>query len=349
MTTRALALQALAKTLTAIDSAQRAGVTAPQEISKMVTALAKSYGGDVTTAKLVLFAKGLIGPADITVTGALTAQQSRSFITTVFKNEFLKNVTTDAMGKLKKEGNVLGVPSRALRSVAEGQEPDDDDLAEVANTGYVLDAQAWQLFSNIGFSLLIDNQDNPELPSIIENGFMTQISGEMVDLAWNGTGVVGDGKFLALNEGWLKKLDAAATAGDSQRCDVTPVTTGWYATLGAMFGMVPAKWKSQCVAMMNTNDADRYAHERGEDAVRSDDGRSRQYNGYNILPCEYMPEGHIVVGPSKFLVFGLAKDVTRARQPHARKRVIELTFDGYCDFDVAVPEAFVHGAPPAGP
>lgn len=345
-----MSLTALIKALNAIDAAMAGGAPlAVTDISKLAAGLAKSYGGNLTVARMVMFAKGLIGPTDLTVTGQLTAQQSRTFLTTIFKNDFLKNVTTDSMGKLKKEGNVLGVPSRSLRNVPEGSEPEEGDKSDVTNTGYVLDAKGWQLFSDIGFSTLIDNQDNPELPNIIENAFTTQISGELVDLAWNGTGNVADGKFLALNIGWLKLLLDYAAEGRAQVADITPVTTGWYKTLGALFDKVPTKWKSQCVAMMNTNDADLYAHERGEDAVRNDNDKSRQYIGYNILPCDYIARGHIIVGPPKFLIFGVAKDVNRTRQPHARKRVIELTFDGYADMAVAVPEAFVVGKPPAGP
>ncbi|MBX9634565.1 MAG: hypothetical protein K2X44_06255 [Magnetospirillum sp.] len=344
------ALAPLFKALDAVNAAAASGGTiAAADLSKLAQGLAKAYDGDLTVAKMVLFAKGLIGPTDITVTGQLTAQQSRTFLTNIFKTEFLKNVTTDAMGKLKKEGNVLGVPSRSMRRVPEGQEPTDDQKVGVDNLGYTLDAQAQQLFSDIKYSLLIDNQDNPELPSIIENAFTTQISGELVDLAWNGHGDLGADQFLGLNVGWIKLLTEYAAAARCQVVNVTPVSTGWYATIGALFDKVPTKFKSQAVAMMNTSDADLYAHERGEDAVRSDKDKSRQYIGYDILPCEFIPRNHIVVGPPKFLVFGMAKDVTRTREPHARKRVIQLTFDCSNDFAVAVPEAFVMGVPPVGP
>lgn len=347
-------LALLIKALNDADAAARAvasGITEGVNVPGVISALTKAYGGDTQVARLVAYAKGLIGPADIAVGGRLLPEQAGKLISLVFGNDFLASITNTKMQRLEYEGQVVDVPRRSLCRVPQGKEPDDDDKSDVNEFGYTLKAESAQLFVDLTNDFLLNNQDNPNLPSDLEAMFVTRISGELVDLAWNGTGNAADGAFLKLNKGFIALLAESIAAGGDGAAKAANVnlSESWYDNIEGLWALVPDQIKDQAVIHMNPTNADQYAFQRGRDTVRSDDQASRQVIGKKIKPVVGMPLNHVVITPPKNLIVGICQDVTRSRSYHTRKRCVEMTFDMSVDFEIAAKQFVVLGRPPAGP
>jgi hypothetical protein len=313
--------------------------------------LADAYGS-ADVAKLVLFAKGLIGPEAIRAGNVLTPQQSKKIISLIFDSDFLKKITTQKMTRLKFEGTVLDIPSRSMRRRAQGSEPGDNDKVDLNNFNYTLTAEDMQLFADLTKDFLRNNADNPGLAGEVEAMLAKRLRGELVDLAFNGEAsdyAGDDAAFLGLNEGWVKIAMDAKTAGDAKGGVIDPATDGWFTTLGNLWELVPDQVKSSAIIHMNTGDADKYAEERAvnDAAIRSDSERARKYLGYPIEPVSEMPKGSILITPQKNLVFGLNGEIERAREYNARKGVLEYTFDLSADYEIAVKQFVVIGHPAA--
>lgn len=349
-----MSVQALIKALSAADRAAEAvqqGITAGIDVPGVVAALAKAYNGDMGVAKLVAFSKGLIGPEAIAVGGRLTPTQASKLISLVFGNDFLKEITNTPMDSLQAEGQVVDIPRRSMTSVPQGQEPDDTDKSSVDEFGYTLEAKSAQLFIDLKNDFLLNNQRNPNLVQMLEDMFVTRISGELVDLAWNGTGNAADGKFLALNKGFIQIILDSITAGGDGAAKSANVnlTESWYDNIEGLWALVPDAVKAQCVIYMNPTNADQYAFQRGRAEVRSDDQASRQIIGKAIRPVVGMPYNHVVITPPKNLIVGICQDIKRSRSYHTRKRCVEMTFDLSMDFEIAAKQFVVLGKPPVGP
>lgn len=344
----------LIKALNDADAAARAvavGITAGVNIPGVIASLAKAYGGNLQTAQLVAFAKGLIGPADIAVGGRLIPEQAGKLISLVYGNDFLASITNTKMQRLEYEGQVVDIPRRSLRRVPQGKEPEDDEKSDVNEFGYALKAESAQLFADLTNDYLLNNQDNPNLTSDLETMFVTRISGELVDLAWNGTGNPADGDFLKLNKGFIKIITESHAAGGAGAAKVANLNLAesWYDNIEGLWTLVPDQIKDQAVIHMNPSNADGYAFQRGRDTVRSDEQASRQIIGKKIKPVVGMPENHVVITPPKNMIVGICQDVTRSRSYHSRKRCVEMTFDMSVDFEIAAKQFVVLGKPPAGP
>ncbi|MBC7954053.1 MAG: hypothetical protein H7Z12_19825 [Rhodospirillaceae bacterium] len=313
-----MTIRALVKALNDADAAALAvqnGITEGVNIPGVVAALAKAYGGNAQVAALVAFAKGLIGPGDIAVGGRLSPQQASKMISLVYGNDFLKEITTTKMQRLEYEGQVVDIPRRSLCRVDQGKEPEDDDKSSVDEFGYTLRAESAQLFVDLKNDFLLNNQDNPNLANELEGMFATRIQGELVDLAWNGTGNPASGKFLKLNKGFIQLLkDSIDAGGDgaAKTANINPAES-WYDNIEGLWELVPDEVKAQCVIYMNSTDADSYAFQRGRDTVRTDDQATRQIIGKAIRPVVGMPAKHVVITPPKNLIVGMCQDVTRSR------------------------------------
>jgi len=196
-----------------------------EELKALLKSLAQMHGPAL--GALVALAKGAIGPESIRPGGTLTANRAMDFISLVWNAPFFQRITTATMKNLKTQGAVLNIASRSLKRIAEGDEPEAGDKTSVTQYSYSLDALPVQLFMDLLYSFLIDNQDNPQLRTLLEGDFLTRFQGELIDLAFNGTADDASDGFLTLNKGWFKLAKDAALA-----TKVTiPVGSGVAATL----------------------------------------------------------------------------------------------------------------------
>ncbi len=296
--------------------------------------------------QLVMLAKGLIGPGDIRFNGAITPQRARTFISLVYAEDFLSKITREVMTTLQKEGAVIDIPQRSLRRVPQGQLPTDEQKTGIVNFNYKLVAQDQQLFVDVLFDYLRDNQDNPNLVTELEAAFATRIRGELTDLAFNGTGLDADGEFLKLNKGFLALAEAGCPAG--QKLAIDPDTNGWIDELGRMLLALPAIFHEGAKLVMNTLDAVEYALEVGRHVTGSSAIADQQVSALLAYPIEkvtVMPRRHVLLTPLKNMVIGVNTDITRSAEVRQRERCIWYTWDLSVDFELAAKQAVVYGRP----
>jgi hypothetical protein len=96
---------------------------------------------------------------------------------------------------------------------------------------------------------------------------------------------------------------------------------------------------------MNPDDADAYDIEIGKHVTGA--AIIANQGGHNFLRqpitvCRYMPQSTVVLyTPLKNLVMGINTVIRRDSQWHARRRVLEFTYDMAIDFEIAVKKAVV--------
>lgn len=301
-----------------------------------------------TGEELVLLAKGLITPADLSVGGVMPPKAATRLIQMVFKSDFLTKVTTEMTTALKQEVSALDMARRQMVRVPQGVDPDQDQFASAGNYGCVLTMLPVQLFPTITLDTLRNNKDNPAIMAMLETSFSDALSRDIVDLGFNGVSDTNDGanreeKFLNLNKGWVQ---IAREAPATQKVAIDPATDGWKASLQAITNAVDVRARRDSVYIMNEADADDYARELNlpiTGTALTADSPLRRFEGRPIEAVPDMPRGTVLFTPLKNLVHGIHVDVKQDRAYHQRKRALEFTFDMAVDYEIAVKEFAVLG------
>lgn len=304
-------------------------------------------GQPVRMEELVALAKSLIQPGDLTVGGALRPEIAAKIISLVFADPFLTKVKTIRMSRLTRDIDVMDIPGRQLKRIAEGAEPADADTVGATEHGRQLFALPVQLFPTITLSFLRDNADNPNLIKEVEASLNTALSGDLVDLAFNGVADDNSNGFLTLNKGWVQiAKDDAGTV----KVDIDPETDGWAGALDALLAACDERFRNNSVFVMSAKDFDLYATQVGFHVTGTPliaDSPLYRFKGVPIHTVQNMPSGHAFFTPLQNFAFGLHTQMERTKAFHARKRVLEYTFDMACDFEFAVAQAVVLGKPVA--
>jgi hypothetical protein len=293
-------------------------------------------------ASLILCAKGLIGPSDIRQGGAITPQRARAFISLVYDDGFLQKCTRETMTSLKKEGAVLDIPQRSLRRVAQGSLPADNEKTGVNNYNYILEAEDAQLFMDLTRDFFRDNADNPNLVSELEAIFATRVRGELVDLAFNGTGDPDDGAFLKLNKGFIQQAIDGVPNG--QKITIDPATNGWIEELGRVLLAMPEDFLDGAVLHMNTKDAIEYGLEVASHVTGTPQVAQASVSALLDFPVEKvkrMPRGTVLFVQQRNLVFGVNQDIQRTVEVKGRERCTWYTWDMSVDFQIAAKQGAV--------
>jgi len=299
----------------------------------------------VVGAQLYAVAKGLVSPEDVRVGGTLRPLAANAIISMVREDAFLSKVTTERMGKLKKDVDVYDVLARQLVRVAEGSEPTSGQMPDVSEFGCTLTALPVQLFPTLKLSTLQDNSDNPQFLQTVNGMFNTVFQNDLLDLGTNGTADdYAASAFLALNKGWLQiALDSANTP----KLAIDPATVGWIDTLAAIRAASDVRFRPESVFIMSPNDADAYnielgKHVTGAAIIANSNGQG--FLATPVIPNRYMPDGKVLYTPLKNLVFGMHTTITRTGAFHARRRAFEFTYDMSVDYEISVKQACVYAA-----
>ena len=298
---------------------------------------------------LIRFAKGEIDAGALASGGTLKPQQANRILSLVEKEPFLRDITRRRMQRLKADGYVIDIAQRSLRSVPEGQEPAEDDKTGITSFPYQLFAQPAELFADVTRSYIQDNLDNPQFLTELEAAFAKRIGDELVDLGFNGDTATPDThehyKFLKLNDGWLKIASASTL---TNKLTIDPETDGWVDTLANIVAKQDTRFVAGSSFVMNAVDAVRYdvevgKHVTGRAAIT--DSKANGLVGFDIKRSAHVPQNTVMFTPPKNLIYGVNKDVTRHKAWHARKRVIEYTWELLVDFEIAAKQAVVLATP----
>lgn len=298
--------------------------------------------------ELVALSKGLIGPGDLSNGGDLKPQEASRIISMIYADPFLSTITTERMSRLTKDVDVLDIMRRQLVRVAQGKEPVDDDLAEAVEHGCKLTATDAQLFATLKLDFLREHQNNPELINLVEAGFKTRLTNDLIDLAWNGiaddgTGATREEKFIRLNKGWCQVLREAPKA---PKVDIDPATDGWVTSLTAIMEAAHPKGERDAVFYMNRRDRDAYSFEVNRPVTGQATNVNKPWNsfvGKDIVAHEDIPRGTVIYTPPKNLVMGMSTMMRNDKAYHSRRRALEYSFDMAFDFEVAVKQFAVLG------
>lgn len=280
-------------------------------------------------------------PADFSIGGTLTPDQARAFFDLVIEqNDFLKVVTPIYGKKLTIPINAYTLGTRNLVRVAEGTEPTADQKAASSNAGKNMTLLPVQLFYDLPFQTIEDNQDNPKFENIIAAQIAKSFANDLLDLGTNGTADTG-AEFLALNTGWIALAKASATTNKVNTNTDTDIAASFKKMLAAM----PNQYKTpNCRFIIGPADRETFAALMGgKDSTASLllTGKGLSYLGYGIEVNPYQVVGTYLFCDPKDLVKGLNLDVKKYRELHGRKRCIEYTYDLAVDFEIARDAAVV--------
>ncbi len=290
---------------------------------------------------LIKFAKGLISPEDLAVSGVLKPQKATRLIDLIVDNSaFLKKVSVERMRRLKKEIDVYDIANKVLVRVAEGSEPTDSQKTGISNIGKTLDALSVQLFADVKKSTILDNQDNPTFIRDLDNKFAKKFANELTLLGFTGIGTDGS-DFDHLNEGWIHLAENSAnTKKITWDNDSTDGSTDNYVTrLEKLLSVVDDDVLDSVTILMSPRDYEGYVKEISTDNKAINvllNGDAKSFLGHPILPVRYFPSGKYMATPLENLVFGICGQIQRDRQYNARKRVVEYTFDIAVDYAIEV-------------
>ena len=291
---------------------------------------------------------GEFTPEMVNIGGVVRPEETDRFIDLVVKgNPILSRVTVDRARKLTKDVNVWELLRGVLQRVPQGTKP--DKFTSFKNVGKKLEMKDAQLFSHIPMDYLRDNQHRPGLESMVGSRLAETYGNDVTLLAFTGTADDFAGKaFDKLNKGWPQLLKDAS---DSHKVDVsdhtggTPAAVNWEGLFSAMVEQLPDVYKGdKTVFLMSRGDAELYQRQIGQMVGGLGHLLSKQnltYLGYEIVPLNEMPRGHVIFTPLPNLVYGVNTSMERYREYSGEERCIKYTFDSSFDFQVAVDDAAV--------
>lgn len=291
---------------------------------------------------------GEFSPELVNVGGTLRPQETDKFIDLVVKSSpILSRVTVDRSQKLTKDVNVWELLRGVLQRVPQGTEP--TEYTKFGNVGKKLEMKDAQLFARIPFDFLRDNQHRPGLENMVSGRLATRYGEDVVLLAFTGTADDFAGKaFEKLNKGWPQLLKDASGSHKVDVSDHTggaPAAVNWEGLFSAMVEQLPDIYKGdKTVFLMSRADAELYQRQIGQMLGGLGHLLAKQnltYLGYEIVPLNEMPRGHVIFTPLPNLVYGVNTSMERYREVSGEKRCINYTFDSAFDFQVAVDDAAV--------
>lgn len=287
--------------------------------------------------KLIQLAKGSISPEDIEQSGILTPAQSNDMLEAIKDNNaFLKEITYSRQAKLKGSVDAYDIADGSLVRVEEGVEPTDEQLAGMSNIGCALDMLNVQLFADVTFSTIRNNQYNTKFLTEMFQRFTTKFGNELVHL-----GFVGyendnlDNEFARLNKGWVH---LAQNSTDTKKATYA-VDSKIADRLKALIDVVHDDVVGEAAIIMNPRDYQTYLLETGLDTAEVSlvvNAEAKSFLGYPIKVQGKMPQGVYMSTPLKNLAFGICNEIFRSQKWHDRKRVVQYTFDVACDYGIVI-------------
>lgn len=184
---------------------------------------------------------GMLTTSGVT-SGLLNPSQARTFLQEAFDKATLGPLIR-RMFKLERKGEIdkIGIASRILRKKIEGIDAKEDGSAPILDpaTGQIKGYRAAPFFNKIEYSTeqvrlpweisndtIRQNIEGEGIEATITNMMTTRLALELEDIYLNGDestpATAADGKFLYINDGWVKQIanaghvyDASGTGGMS--------------------------------------------------------------------------------------------------------------------------------------
>lgn len=233
------------------------------------------------------------------------------------------------------ELNELDIADRQFYAPVAGTEPSSGELADFTITTRTLTCLPVTLPATINRQFLKRNIEKEDVEKVINAKLGQAFGGNALDLAINGDGTTSG--FLALNKGWLQLALDDSTVND---VDTNASTDLAGVVFPALRDALPEKARfseiTKPAIICSITDRDRYLDQisdrttpRGDAALI--DGIAANFNGFEVVPFPYWPEGHFFMTPLDNLVMSFFVGMELFREYRPRKHQLEFTLDG--DFD----------------
>jgi len=288
---------------------------------------------------------GPITPQSQRIGGALKSQASAKIIDFVMKQDLFSAVSTQRSQKLIRDIDVFSILRRVITRIPQGQSP--ELFVSSSNVGRQFVMKEVDLFGQIMFDAIWDNQDNANFENEKAQEFLTAISEDLKLLAWEGVNDDNSDGFATLNKGWLQLARDAGCAKLTVADYMSGDTVSWIELMSDMLKDLPTHFKSSLVKyFMNQSDYEQYVKQMGGlvsgSAQDIKTGSVETYMGYSIFHAGYIPSGKLMLVPAPNLAFGINTDVQRYREEKGAERCVNYTFVANVDYQIAVPDAIVY-------
>lgn len=296
-----------------------------------------------------LLSKAAIDSATLQNGGKMNPEQADKFITYMQDfSTFLQRVTFIRMLSTRRTLDMGEVSKRNMRKQKENQENAATGAfktkqRELAAVGVIMPY-------DVSFQFMKENIEKGNINDTLAKLFAQQMSNDTVDLAWNGDESNSD-EFLNINNGWLKIIEADS---ESHKFDSAGITSR-IDLFGKMLEMVPSKYfqlyqeedKSKLKIFVPYSDNRAYKQELTERNTALGDsvlisGKNVTYDGFEIVPVGFIPEGQRIISTYENLAYGVFGDSLEVYHDVVpRKTRHEYTLLADFDFEIHNPDAIV--------
>jgi len=296
--------------------------------------------------------------AGLSINNTLLPAQAEALIDLVVaQSEFLQSVWTIKSKKLKTPVPVMNLSERNLTRVPEGTKASDSNavFAQSSNEGKELNLTNVDLFYDLLYSVITNNQDDKTLVSMIELQIATMFANDLLDLATNGTSDTYNKVYHAttnpipmytLAKGWVTLLKESSLSNKVN----TASDADLLVSLKKAIQTMPNAYKNkQCKLIISPAQAETFNVLMGAKDSSAGiylAGNAKTYLGYELKENPFLPDDIIIFANPQDLIWGVSiQDVQKAMENQVRSKCIEYTYTLPTDFEIARDRAMVIAYP----
>lgn len=299
-----------------------------------------------------LLAKAAIDTATLGTGGKMNPEQAQKFIT--FMRDYsriLREVTFVEMQGTRRVLDSIDVNKRGMRKQLENQ--NNAATGTAATKKRELQAVGVMLPYDITFQFMKENIEKGNINDTLAKLFAQQFVNDTVDLAFNGDEAAAGDPFLSINNGWLK---IAASDSLTQKYDHNGNTDFLNIVFPGLLKLMPGKYfqmyqeedKSKIKILVSPNDNRQYKFQlQSRNTALGDamiiNGKNVTYDGFEIIPVGFLPDGVQMVTPLENLAYGVLTEFESYHQVVPRQTRHEYTILADTDFEIINPDALVIG------
>ena len=299
-----------------------------------------------------LLGKAAIDTETLTNGGKMNPEQSAQFITFMKDfSSFLRNVDTINMQAPRRILEYGDASKRNMRLQKENQENAPTGTFKTSNRE--LNAVGVIMPYDITFQFMKENIEKGNVNTTLASLFAQQFANDTVDLGFNGDESLTTDSFLAINDGWIKICESDT---QTHKYD-TAGSTDMMKIFSDMLSMVPSKYfqiyqeedKNLLKILVSHHDNRAYKDQLtlrntalGDSILIS--GKNVTYDGFEIIPVGFIPDGVRMVTPLKNLAYGIyGNGLETYHEVKPRYLKHEYTLLADIDFEIHNPDVVVIG------
>lgn len=284
--------------------------------------------------------------------GKMNAEQANRFMTLMQDySPFLKKVNFIRMAKTTRDLDSLDVNKRALRRQLENT--DNPATGTVTHARRSLKAVGVIMPYDVTFQYMKENIEGENVNTTLAKMFAQRFANDTVELAFTGD-ESSDDDFISINDGWLKiaRNDSGTHKFDTEG-SADYLNTVFPGLLSAMpdkyYNLYTEENKSKIKIFCSPTVNRKYKQQlQARNTALGDalitGGKNVSYDGFEIVPVAFIPDGVQIVTPYENLVYGIyGPSLEVYNQVAPRKTRYEYTLLADFDMEINNPDALVIG------